>query len=337
MDILIDYFRVSFKELEIADLVEYLGLQNLDFLEGKARDGWTRHDFYNGIHLYSVGRDDIGLEMSGVGCRTLETVNNCSFDWLTFFRWVVDFGDAANVSRLDVAGDDKDGILDFSVLVRHTRAGKYISKARKRIWIEGDEREIMFGASSSSTRLRIYDKALERGVDYHWIRAEFQLRDEAADSFISNLLSLGDIGSTYGGVLLNYLRYTTKAPDPSKSHNYDALNTTVWWEKFVATSGKIRNVTVGGLEYNLQSLEDFISKQCASSIRAYLAVFSADRLFSVVGSTNYSDKQTQLVSSFGLVSEKERFCSNCSYYDLCPVDYQADVGFCCDKWELSHE
>lgn len=300
MDILIDYFRVTFKELELSDIIEYLGLENLNWLEGKARDGWSRHDYFNGIHLYSCGRDDVGIEFSGVGCRTLESLNNLTFDWLTLFRWVVDLGDKANVSRLDVAGDEKDGILDFSTMVKHTRLGKYISKARKRIWIDGDEREIMWGASSSSTRLRIYDKALERGVEGHWIRAEFQFRDEAADSFIANYLSYGDIGLTYGGVLLNYLRYTTKAPNPEKSHNYDALNTAKWWEKFVGTSQKIHNVTVGGLPYNLQSLEDFIATQCASSIRAFIEVSSVDRLLDIVKHTPYSSKQKQLLSSLGV-------------------------------------
>lgn len=305
MNILFDYFRATFKELEIADLIEYLGLQNLNWIEGKPRDGWQHHDYFNGIHLYSCGRDDIGIELSGVGCRTLETLNELSFDWLALFRWVVEFGDSANVSRLDIAGDEKDGILDFDTMVKYTRAGKYISKARKRIWIEGDEREIMFGASSSSTRLRIYDKALERGVDGHWIRCEFQLRDEAADSFIANLLSYGDIGLTYGGVLLNYLRYTSKAPDPTKSHNYDSIRTVKWWDQFIGTAHKIKNVTVGGLEYNLQSLEDFITKQCASSIRTFLEISTVDRLLEIATHTQFSSKQKQLLHSLGVSFDGE--------------------------------
>ena len=77
-----------------------------------------------------------------------------------------------------------------------------------RLDVAGDEEEVIFGASSSSTRLRIYNKALERGVAGPWVRVEFQLRDEAANSFLANLLAReGRIGETYGGVLLNYLRY----------------------------------------------------------------------------------------------------------------------------------
>lgn len=305
MDILIDYFRATFKDIELSEIIEYLGLENLNWIEGKPRDGWSQHDYFNGIHLYSGGREDVGIELSGVGCRTLESVNSLCFDWLALFRWVVGFSDRANISRLDVACDEKDGTLDFCTMVKHTRLGKFIAKPRKKIWIDGDEREIMWGASSSSTRLRIYDKALERGVDGHWIRCEFQLRDEAADSFIANYLSFGDIGLTYGGVLLNYLRYTTKAPDPEKSHNYDSIRTAAWWSKFVGTSQKIHNVTVGGLPYNLESLEDYISTQCASSIRAFIEVSSLDRLLDIVNHTPYSSKQKQLLHSLGVVLDAD--------------------------------
>ena len=300
LDILFDYFRATFKELQAPDLIEYLGLQNLNWIEGRPRDGWSQHDYFNGIHLYSGGRDDIGIELSGVGCRTVESLNDLAFDWMALFCWVRQQGDAANVSRLDIAGDDKDGILNFETLVKYTKAGKYISKARKRHWTDGDERIIMFGSSASATRLRIYDKALERGVEGHWMRCEFQLRDEAADSFIANYIQNGDIGETYGGVLLNYLRYTTKAPDPEVSHNYDSLKTTKWWSEFVGTSRKIKNVTVGGLEYNLQSLDDFITKQCASSIRTFLTVSSLDRLLKIAETTPFSAKQKQLLASLGV-------------------------------------
>lgn len=113
-----------------------------------------------------------------------------------------------NVSRLDVAGDDKSDGLNLDRITQQTRQRKYICKARRCVWMSGDEEEVIFGASSSSTRLRIYNKALERGVAGPWVRVEFQLRDEAANSFLANLLAReGRIGETYGGVLLNYLRY----------------------------------------------------------------------------------------------------------------------------------
>lgn len=303
MDILIDYFRATFKELNCADLVEYLGLEQVQWIEGKPRDGWQKHDYFNGIHIYHTGRDDIGIELSGVGCRTVETLNDLAFDWIELFKWVTEQGSAANVSRLDVACDEKEGILAFDKLVQYTKSKKYICKARKRHWTDGDEQIIMFGASTSDTRLRIYNKAMEREFDGHWIRAEFQLRDDAADSFIANLLNYQDIGRVYGGVLLNYLRYTAKAPDPEISHNYDSLKTVKWWDEFVGTSEKIKNVTVGGLEYNIDTLHDFISRQCASSIRTYVELFGSAGLLEIAYSAPFSAKQKQLLAIHGVDTE----------------------------------
>ena len=56
------------------------------------------------------------------------------------------------------------------------RNKEYICKSRKVFWTQGCEEAIYFGSATSDRRLRIYNKAMERKVGYHWIRVEFQLR-----------------------------------------------------------------------------------------------------------------------------------------------------------------
>ena len=129
INILIDYLRFTSKVHNYVDLVELLGLEKVVWEAGKARDGWLYHEYFSGIHVYHGGRDDAGIELSGAGCRTLETCNGNSFDWLGLFRYIVDQGDEMNVSRLDVAGDDLDGVLKMPTLVQYTAQRKYISKA----------------------------------------------------------------------------------------------------------------------------------------------------------------------------------------------------------------
>lgn len=285
----------------MVDLVELLGLEDVIWEPGKARDGWTSHEYFGGMHLYHGGREDVGVELSGSGCRTMETCNGNAFDWLGLFRYIVDQGEEMNISRLDVAGDDKDGILSLEELTLYTKSGLYISKARRRVWMGGDEEEVIFGATSSSTRLRIYNKALERGVDGSWVRCEFQLRDEAADSFILNLLNEGSIGETYGGVLLNYLRYTTRLPEES-CNNYDRIPTVSWWAKFVDTARKLKNIKVGGLEYNYFNLEAFIVRQCVSSLKAYVMANggSVDPLLELISGAKLSLKHKELLRQLEL-------------------------------------
>lgn len=308
IDVLIDYFRFSSKIHSFADLIELLGLEEVVWQVGKPRDGWSCHEYCSGMHLYHGGRDDVAVELSGAGCRMLETCNDQKFDWIGLFNYIMEQVKAKdmNVSRLDVACDEREEILQFEKMVRHCKQKKYISKARRCIWIGGDEREIMFGASSSNTRLRIYDKALERGVDGHWTRCEFQLRDEAADSFLLNLRQVGDIGATYGGVLLNYLRFTTSSPEKSQN-NYDRIPTTVWWEKFVGTLQKIKNLTIGGIEYNYFNLESFLVHQCGSSMKAYVEAHDGDltALLEIVTNAKLSKKQEDMLQQMKcVVSQK---------------------------------
>ena len=96
MNILIDYLRFTSKIHNWVDLAEMLGLQKVDWEQGKARDGWLCHEFFGGIHLYHGGRDDAGVELSGAGCRMLETCNGNSFDWVALFSYIREQGDEMN-------------------------------------------------------------------------------------------------------------------------------------------------------------------------------------------------------------------------------------------------
>lgn len=234
MEVLIDYLKFTSKVHNWTDFIELLGLESIVWQQGRPYKGWTLHEYFSGIHIYHGGRDDVGVELSGAGCRMLETCNKNSFDWCELFAYIMEHAKNKdmNISRLDVAGDDKDGILTLDKVTRYVKARKYISKPRRKICISEDKEEVMFGAKSSSTRLRIYNKALERGVDGPWVRVEFQLRDEAADSFVLNLLNEGgEIGPTYSGVLLNYLRFTTRDPSGC-NNNYNRIPTASWWRSF---------------------------------------------------------------------------------------------------------
>lgn len=268
MDILIDYLTFTLKEHTCSDLIDLLGLRDVQFVAGRPYNGWQECNYCNGVKLLLGGRDDVCADLSGVGCRFLESVNGELLNWAELLVWL-EHEPRANISRLDLACDDKTGLLQMDKLVKYTADGKYISRSRKRRWIAGDEESIIFGSPSSDSRLRIYNKALERGVEGPWVRAEFQLRDEAADSFILNLEQVKDIGACYGGVMNNYLRYTTTNPDTCDGH-YDQVKTAKWWRDFIVTTLRIKNITMGGMEYNYGTLELYLEKQVSSSIKAYL-------------------------------------------------------------------
>ena len=298
MDILIDYLTFTTCIHDAISIKEFLGLgENVNWLVGKGRNGWLYCDYACGVRIFYGAREDVGVEMSGTGCRFLESCNENNFDWIGLFDYLKSEGKSMNVSRLDIACDEKDEILSMKKMVWHSEHNYYISRARKRRWIAGDEESIIFGAPSSDTRLRIYNKAMERGVDGHWIRAEFQLRDEAADSMIANILRYRDIGHTYAGVLNNYLRFTTSDPAACGEH-YDRVLTTAWWLKFVGTADRIKNIRVGGLEYNLMDVERFLRTQCASSMKTLVEAADGDLtgLLEMIASAKLNKRQKDLLS-----------------------------------------
>jgi len=298
MDILVDYLAFTSKIHTPNDIIWWLGLNDVQFRSGKPRNGWLNCSYSNGLRIMWGGRDDMAVEMSGTGCRFLETCNSNDFDWCKFFNIILDYGKEMNISRLDIACDEKEGILSFPLMVRHTKLEKYICKARNRRWIDGNEQSIIFGATSSDTRLRIYNKALERGVDGHWIRAEFQFRDQAADSFLFNLRHEKSIGSTYSGVLYNFLRYTKENPE-TLNGNYDSATICGWWQKFVNTSKKIKNIRVGGLEYNLSSLLEYVEQQCSSSLKTLTLAYDGDIsiILEMMEKAKINKKQKMLLES----------------------------------------
>lgn len=308
MKILIDWLQFTTTIHSKLQILEMFGLQDQEWVTGKPTGRWSNVDINNKIRIeYGGEREDISFTFSGSGCRYVETVNDNEFDWLQVLSYLCSFkGDGVNISRLDVACDDKEIILTMKKIMKHAEDRKYVSRSRvKPMMVNGRKEIIYFGSEKSDTMLRIYNKALERGLDdEHWIRAELQLRNEAADSFIINLQEYKDIGITYAGILNNYLRFTTKNPNTCNEH-YDQLIVTKWWKKFISESRKIKNISTGGMEYNYENLENFIKTGAGSSIKTYLMANNGDvtKLLELISDCKINDKQKQMLSNLELYKE----------------------------------
>ena len=140
MQVLIDYLTMTSKIHQEQQFIEMLGLQDCSFMEMPGRYGWQNRLYYRGISvLYGGSREDVCLELSGTGCRTVEELSNNTFDWFGFlqnFEFDIRIGEV-NVSRLDIAGDDHDGILKYRQMAIRCRRRCYICKARWNMWTDG--------------------------------------------------------------------------------------------------------------------------------------------------------------------------------------------------------
>lgn len=281
------------------DTVEYLKwLLGLDSPEipwettEKFRNGYPLQTYWNGITI-SYGADDerfykdptkvrhdmgVCVNLSGKGCRAFESYGNG--DWNRLFNFLCRDTDVIarehrqfkhyNITRLDIAYDDHIGLLDMQQLERDTRERSYVSRAKytEIIWSDDQEEDIegmtiQVGSDKSEIKIRIYDKAAERGFkDQHWIRCEIQIRKKRALQAVKDIQQRGHLCDTASGILRNYLTYRTPMEDSNKSRWPIAA----YWERMLLNMEKVSLWVKPGEEYNFSKTEYWMIKQYGQAI-----------------------------------------------------------------------
>lgn len=305
MNILVDYLTVSIKDIKLDDLFKILKLDSKKMVDGYSR--WLGRKYYLGGISVHYG-DYIILEMSGSGCRLLESLYDNNLNWVDFIEQFLCL-EGSHLARLDVAGDDypsaeEKPLLSFDTMVRHCFKKQYVCKAtsKPKVTLLGEE-NIYFGSPQSDRRLRIYNKAMERGIDNHWIRVEFQLRNDSALSFFMRALECGSIGQAYQGILYDFLRFTREI---NKDDNKQSrLTATRWWKTFCGNAARIKGFYVGGLDYNMERLERYLSKNAGSSMKTLLACTGGDigKLVKFAEESEYNEHQEFLVKTKPLIDK----------------------------------
>lgn len=292
---LIDWLTFVAKGDSVDYLKYVLGLDSPDIpweTTEKFRNGYPMQTYWNGITiLYGADderfykdpkkvRHDMGIcvNLSGTGCRAFETYGHGN--WLRLLGYL--FRDTShvaaeqrvfksyNITRIDLAYDDHIGILDIHQLEQDTRERNYLSRAKysEIVWSDDQNDDIQgmtiqIGSDKSDIKIRIYDKAAERGFkDRHWIRVEMQLRDERALETGRQLLQRQHIGDTASGILRNYLTYRIPSNDSNKSR----WPITAYWNMMLINMQKIPLWISPGEPYNFSKTEYWLIRQYGQAI-----------------------------------------------------------------------
>lgn len=164
--------------------------------------------------------------------------------------WV--FGKKGHFGRIDVALDDRHGVIDVDRIYASVVAGNCVSHFRQSRLIAGLDlgsgldtgKTLCMGSRQSDTYLRIYDKAAEqrakqKPVEGTWIRWEMEWKAERADAVGMALSGLDqDQFQKYiVGVFRSALdfRDCTRADDPKDRYYAPLLE---WWK--ILTEGMQR-------------------------------------------------------------------------------------------------
>jgi phage replication initiation protein len=268
--ILYDWLSFTSKKHTPLQLIKAMGFpDDIPWQDIKGAKGYRDRMYFNCISIHYNGRDDMGVwvEMSGQGCRAFETLSTLQNCWQDIF-WFI-FKEGCNVTRLDIAYDDHEGILDLGVIKQDTESGEYISKATYWEVVNSSKGlTVQIGSPQSPVLIRMYDKARERNCELgmHWVRVEIQLRDDRAKKFLGLDFDYS-IGDAFCGVLLNYLRYVE--PDPLDSNRW-RWPLKDYWGNFLLGASKISIYEKPGLDYNLERCHNYVINQAGNALDAYI-------------------------------------------------------------------
>lgn len=277
--LLIDWLTVTTKIWSENDLIQMLGLSDCTWEHLDAyRYGYSHRCSFSGITILSGGHnDDMGicLEMSGQGCRAFETYS--SLPWIELLRILRDPLYEFNITHIDLAFDDHTGILDIGEILDDTDHHRYRSRSRWwKVEYGSCGTTIYHGSPQSNIRVRIYDKAAERGLldGTHWIRVELVLRDVNASGAVDAILEHEQLGPVFSGILSNYLVYC----DPSSDSNRSRWMATEYWQALLQGASAIHIAAYPGLEYNIFRLESYLRDQCGGAIYTWSQLYGLDSL-----------------------------------------------------------
>ena len=272
--VLYDWLSFTTKQHTPEEVIEALGLSHCPWTETKGARGYRDRLYFGSISVHYNGREDMGVwcEMSGQGCRSFEDLSTLTNKWDDVFHFI--YSNALHITRLDVAYDDHTGILDIKQIEKDTLEQRWIGLLRQadvNHSVRNDAPEgisVIFGSPQSKVRIRIYDKAAERGYGdgRHWVRIELQLRDGRAEEFSKIPM---DIGEAFAGVLLNYLRFVV--PDETDT-NKSRWETAPYWYALIGDISRIKIFVAPGGAYNIERCRHYVFDMAGNAIDAMLQI-----------------------------------------------------------------
>lgn len=278
----VDWLQVTFKTIQNPyDVIDLLGLEHTDFTSFETgKYGFSFHLRYGHIAIYfGENFDFVHLEMTGQGCREYEEYKK--HDWSVFIGMILLLD--VNITRLDLAIDDKKGYFSFSTIKKKIKEEQVRSKFKSARILEEFQLSdgqtlgttVYFGSPQSMIQVRMYDKLKEKlkkgqPVDEglkKWIRTEIQLRDERA-YIAAKIISENqdaDLGSHIAGILKRYITFVDRSSDSNKSR----WPISKFWDKFLGDVQELP-LTLIAPDSSIQKTETWIDKSVVASLDTLL-------------------------------------------------------------------
>ena len=265
----------------------------------------------------------IHVEISGTGCRMLEThLKQHGMNLREYILFLKEYG--VNFSRIDVAYDDYNHLLDFDVIESKMRNDQVVTRLRNKQQVEGYSKienlsssnskgvTYYFGNRSSAAFVRFYDKKIEQISKGNpvpddietWQRYEVVLKREKANDFVSKYETCEDLSKLYMQVIGGLIRFIDET-DTNKAR----CKTSLFWERFTSNETPVK-LASKEMDSDLSTVIEWFDKAVANSLIVLLAIAESEGIDFVSELANsgrqLSAKQQNLLNEFMFADSEYR-------------------------------
>lgn len=318
LEMLYDYVRIRFPTLDVRHVIEDVLKLNMKFLlhEDFGFYSYTEHYYIGDIFVLTSPDEEKGtlLELKGKGCRQMESYLLAQErSWYDFLMdCLVDGG---VMKRLDLAINDKAGILDIPELTEKCHQEECISVFRSfKSYRSGElvnHREqdkagmghtLYIGSLKSEVYFCVYEKAYEQyaklGIPIEETpvknRFEIRLKNDRAYYAIKDLLTYYDAERTAFDIINRYLRFVDK--EEGKRRNEWQVNDR--WAWFIGSGRGRLKLTTKPEPYTLDRTLNWIARQVAPTLkmaRKIDRINGTDIIESLVKGAKLTDKHKKII------------------------------------------
>ncbi len=285
LEMLFDYVRIRFPTSDVQRVIESILRVDIDYMlhEDFAFYGYQEHYRFGDIVVMTSYDDMKGilLELKGKGCRQFENFLLAQHrSWYDFFRICRE--EKAVFKRVDLAINDKVGILDIPELARKCKQEECISvfrsfkNYRSGELVHSNEKPnrgntLYLGSLKSEIYFCIYEKDYEQYVKNNIPieeavvknRFEIRLKNERASHAIDDLLTHNNVEQTTFDIINRYLRFV----DKDKTKRRSDWKTNEKWLWFIGSNRGALRLTTQPEPYTFEKTLNWLRRQVAPTLK----------------------------------------------------------------------
>jgi phage replication initiation protein len=272
----------------------------------RGRMGYRSMLIRDHITILYDGSPGMGIHvcLKGQGCSQVEKEQRIT-DWPVYLQSLLG---EAKLTRVDLACDDREGLLDLDQIESYankahvsTHFRKWHPESEKSLHTPGESygKTLYFGKRQSSHMVRFYDKAAEQNLEVdettgkrpHWIRVELETKGHDECQSLVQILGQFGLAEGFGGVMLALLDFKEPGQDSVKSR----WDTAEWWSGFIHAVEKIR-MSLPSATRSLATVRDWVYRQVAPNLALLLTASGGDidTLLSIVENGRHRLKSRHL-------------------------------------------